>query len=43
MLKFILPTEQNRENVISFYDEIEKSGGECIGIGNYKNYDPWLE
>ena len=43
MLKFILPTEQNRENVISFYDEIEKIGGECIGIGNYKNYDLWLE
>ena len=39
MLKFILPTEQNRDEVISFYDEIEKSGGECIGIGNYKNYD----
>lgn len=42
MLKFILPTEQNRAEVISFYDEIEKSGGECIGIGNYKNYDLWL-
>jgi predicted acetyltransferase len=42
MLKFILPTEQNRDDVLSFYDEIEKSGGECIGIGNYKNYDLWL-
>ena len=42
MLKFILPTEQNRNDVLSFYDEIEKSGGVCIGIGNYKNYDLWL-
>lgn len=42
MLNFILPTEQNREDVLAFYDEIEKSGGECIGIGNYKNYDLWL-
>ena len=43
MLDFILPTEQNREDVLSFYDEIEHTGGECIGIGNYKNYDLWLE
>lgn len=43
MLKFILPTEQNRADVLSFYDEMEHTGGECIGIGNYKNYDLWLE
>lgn len=42
MLKFILPTEQNRDDVLSFYNEIEKSGGECIGFGNYKNYDEWM-
>lgn len=42
MLKFILPTEQNRDDVLSFYDEIEKCSGECIGIRNYKNYDLWL-
>lgn len=42
MLNFILPGEQNREDVLSFYDEIEKSGGECIGIKNYKDYDLWL-
>ena len=24
------------------YDEIEKNGGECIGIENYKNYDVFL-
>lgn len=42
MLTFILPTEQNRADVLSFYEEIEKSGGKCIGIKNYKNYDLWL-
>lgn len=42
MLNFILPTEQNRADVLAFYDEIENNGDECIGIGNYKNYDLWL-
>lgn len=43
MIAFMLPTEQNRDDVLSFYNEIENSGGECIGIGNYKDYDKWLE
>lgn len=43
MLNFILPTEENCTDVISFYDEIEKNGDECIGIGNYKNYNLWLK
>lgn len=34
MLKFVLPTEINRDDVLSFYNEIVKSGGECIGIRN---------
>lgn len=42
MLNFVLPTECNREDVRSFYDEIEKSGGECIGFRNRRNYDAWL-
>lgn len=42
MLKFILPTERNRDDVLSFYNEIEKSHGECIGMANYKNFDLWL-
>lgn len=42
MLSFVIPSESNREDVLSFYNEIERSGGECIGIGNYKNYDLWL-
>ena len=27
MLNFILPDENNRADVLSFYEEIEKSGG----------------
>lgn len=42
MLRFVLPDEASRDDVTGFYDEIEKSGGSCIGIGNYKNYDLWL-
>lgn len=42
MLNFILPSGENRDDVLSFYEEIEKNGEECIGIGNYKNYDIWL-
>lgn len=42
MLKFVLPTEQNRDDVQAFYKEFEARGDECIGIGNYKNYEMWL-
>lgn len=42
MLNFVLPTEQNRQDILSFYDEIEKDGGACIGIANYRNFDLWL-
>ena len=27
MLEFVLPAEQNREDVLSFYEEIEKAVG----------------
>lgn len=43
MIEFVLPDEDNRNDVRGFYDEIEKNGSESIGIGNYKNYDAWLE
>lgn len=42
MLTFVLPAEQNREDVLAFYEEIERGGGACIGMGNSKNYDLWL-
>lgn len=43
MLNFILPAESNRKDVLSFYDEMRHSGDECIGMGNYKNFDLWLQ
>lgn len=42
MLRFILPDRTSREDVLSFYREIEEGGGECIGIGNYRDFDRWL-
>lgn len=42
MLNFILPTDMNRNDVLSFYCEIEDSGSECIGFENYKDYPRWL-
>ena len=42
MINFILPTDTNRKDVLSFYNEIEDNGGECIGFGNYKDYERWL-
>ncbi len=38
----MLPDERHREDVLSFYKEIEESGGECIGFKNRRNYDLWL-
>ena len=29
MLNFILPNEQHRDDVLSFYDEIKENGGAC--------------
>lgn len=42
MMKFVLPTSESRKDVLAFYDEIEENGGECIGIGNYKDFEYWL-
>ena len=42
MIKFILPSEQNCNDVQEFYDEIKNKGEECIGIRNYENYCLWL-
>ncbi len=40
MLDFVLPTEQNRSDVLSFYGE--SGSGACIGIGNHRDYGLWL-
>ena len=42
MLNFALPTAQDREDVLGFYREFEQSGGSCIGMGNYQDFDSWL-
>lgn len=33
-----MPDESCREEVLSFYREIEESGGECIGFADHGNY-----
>ena len=42
MIDFLLPNKKYRDEIISFYDEFERNGEECIGIANYKDYDSWL-
>lgn len=41
-IELIMPDESCREEVLSFYREIEESGGECIGFADHGNYDRWL-
>lgn len=42
-LKFILPTKENKDDVLSFYDEFAKTNTVCIGYNNYHNFDIWLK
>ena len=42
MLTFVLPTEENRTDVLNFYREIAQSGGSCIGFANHADFDTWL-
>ncbi len=42
MLKWILPDASRWEDIRSFYEEIEQSGGACIGFGNRKDAVLWL-
>lgn len=41
-LGFILPEQDNRSDVLAFYNEFKDSGKTCIGYGNYEHYDEWL-
>ena len=43
MIEFVMPSEETRDDVLSFYDEIARDGGSCVGIGGYKDYDAWLD
>ena len=42
MLNFILPDEENKADVLSFYEEFEKVNTVCIGYNGYKDFDTWL-
>ena len=42
MLLMRLPEEKDRENVLAYYEEIEKNNSESIGMGNYRDFDRWL-
>ena len=38
MIKFVLPTEENRDDVLYFYDEFENNRENCIGYGGHIGY-----
>ena len=42
MIKFILPDEEHRSDVLDFYSEFERRGESCIGFADHDNYDAWL-
>lgn len=42
MLRFVLPTKKNKDDVLSFYNEFEQKHETCIGYNNHNNYDNWL-
>lgn len=41
-LDFVFPSEKNREDVLSFYNEFRARKEVCIGFLNSSNYDAWL-
>lgn len=43
MLKFVLPSDENRADVLDFYREIAEYGGECIGKADSEDYAKWLK
>lgn len=42
MLKLVLPTIDNKNDVINFYKEFENISKTCIGFNNHNDYDKWL-
>ena len=41
-IRLILPDEANRQDVLNFYEKIERNGENCIGFANHADYDAWL-
>lgn len=42
-MKFILPSIDNKKDVLDFYQEFEENNSTCIGFMLHNNYDKWLE
>ena len=42
MIKFILPDETNRDDVLDFYAEFERRGESCVGSAGHEDYAAWL-
>lgn len=42
MLGFYLPTDQHRNDVLSFYGEFKNMSETCIGYASYEDFDKWL-
>lgn len=43
MIKFVLPDEEHRGDVLDFYAEFERRGESCIGFADHDDYDAWLQ
>lgn len=41
-MKFILPTINNKKDVLDFYLEFENNNETCIGYADHNDYDKWL-
>lgn len=42
-MHFVLPTENNKKDVLDFYKEFEEKGEYCIGFQFHNDYKKWLE
>lgn len=42
MIKFTLPDETNKDNVLDFYAEFERRGESCVGSAGHEDYAAWL-
>lgn len=43
MIKFTLPDETHRDDVLDFYAEFERRGESCIGCAGHEDYAEWLQ
>lgn len=43
MIEFVLPTAENKNDVLDFYAEFENNNETCIGFNLHDNYELWLK